>query len=136
MRQDDFRKTFHLTGLLKPDYIFFGLIAKMLWPLIQVVLPLLFHINPFVPNASFLYPLKTLENLKVFWYFQGVEKGCIGNKWVNERNPDLVVIAQKKALWFFYRNVTAFHQIPLTSLVFCHAISRKVLRPNHPLCVA
>ena len=29
--------------------------------------------NPFiiVPNAPFLYPLKTLENHKVFWCFQG-----------------------------------------------------------------
>ena len=36
--------------------------------------------NPFVPNAPFLYPLKT-ENLTVFC-FQGVEKGSIGNKWV------------------------------------------------------
>ena len=42
------------------------------------------QINPFVPNAPFLYPLKTSENHKLFWYFQGVEKGCIdiGNKWV------------------------------------------------------
>ena len=31
--------------------------------------------NPFVPNAPFLYPLKTSENLTV-------EKGCIENKWV------------------------------------------------------
>ena len=37
-------------------------------------------INPFVPNAPFLYPRKTSENLKVF---QRVEKGCIGNEWVN-----------------------------------------------------
>ena len=28
-------------------------------------------------------PLKISENRKVFWCFQGVEKGCIGNKWVN-----------------------------------------------------
>ena len=35
-------------------------------------------INPFVPSSSFLYPLKTSENLTVFWCFQGVEKGCIG----------------------------------------------------------
>ena len=33
---------------------------------------------PFVPNASFFYPLKT-ENLTVF---QGLEKECIGNDWV------------------------------------------------------
>ena len=37
--------------------------------------------NPFFPNAPFLYPLKTLENRKFFWCFQGVEKCCIGNKW-------------------------------------------------------
>ena len=41
-----------------------------------------FIINPFVPNAPFLYPLKTSENLTVFWCFQEVEKGCIGNEWV------------------------------------------------------
>ena len=41
------------------------------------------YINPFVPNAPFLYCLKTLENRKVFWYIQGVEKGCFENKWVN-----------------------------------------------------
>ena len=39
--------------------------------------------NPFVPNAPFLYPLKISWNRKVFWCFQGVEKGCIGNEWVN-----------------------------------------------------
>ena len=33
------------------------------------------QLNPFVPNAPFLYPLKTSENRKV----QGVEKGCTGN---------------------------------------------------------
>ena len=37
----------------------------------------------FVPNAPFLYPLKTSENRKAFWYFQEVEKGCIENEWVN-----------------------------------------------------
>ena len=41
-------------------------------------------INPFVPNALFLYPLKTS--------FQRVEKGCIGNKWVN---AELIIAALK-----------------------------------------
>ena len=41
-------------------------------------------LNPFFSNASFLYSLKT-ENLMVSWCFQRVEKGCIGNKWVNIR---------------------------------------------------
>ena len=27
--------------------------------------------NPFVPNAPFLYPLKTSENLTIFLCFQG-----------------------------------------------------------------
>ena len=43
----------------------------------------LFWINSIVPNAPFLYPLNTSENCKVFWCFQRVEKGCIGNEWVN-----------------------------------------------------
>ena len=41
-------------------------------------------INPFIPNASFLYPREILENLTVFQYFQGVEKGWIGNEWVKQ----------------------------------------------------
>ena len=43
-----------------------------------------FSPNPFVPNAHFFCPLKTSENLKVFWCFQAVEKGRIGNEWVKE----------------------------------------------------
>ena len=46
-----------------------------------------FSINPFVPNVPFLYLLKTSENLTVFGCFQGVEKGCIGNKWVKLHYP-------------------------------------------------
>ena len=41
------------------------------------------HRNPYAPNAPFLYPLKTSENLKIFCCFQGVEKRCIRNNWVN-----------------------------------------------------
>ena len=37
-------------------------------------------VNPFVPNAPFLYPLKTSESLTIFCCFQGIEKGCIGNE--------------------------------------------------------
>ena len=44
----------------------------------------LLHLHPFAPNAPFLYLLKTLENRKVFLCFQGVEKGCIGNKSVED----------------------------------------------------
>ena len=47
-------------------------------------LPVSLYINPFVPDAPFLFPLKTSENLTVFWCFQGVEKGCTANEWVRD----------------------------------------------------
>ena len=62
-------------------------------------------INPFVPNAIFLYPLKTSENRKVFWCFQmvenfhGVEKGCIENKWVRNSTVFILFKAHKKRHW-------------------------------------
>ena len=40
--------------------------------------------NPFVPNAPFLYPLKTC--------FQRVEKRCIGNEWINLKEKSLFAI--------------------------------------------
>ena len=49
------------------------------------------YINPFVPNATFLYPLKTLENRKVFWCFQGVEKACTRNEWVQPNHNGMMI---------------------------------------------
>ena len=40
----------------------------------------LIHSFPMHPLST---PLKTSENRKVFWCLQGVEKGYIGNEWVN-----------------------------------------------------
>ena len=51
----------------------------------NVLILLLLYFNPFAPNAPILYPLKTLENHRVFWCFLGVEKGCIVNKWVKHQ---------------------------------------------------
>ena len=45
----------------------------------------------FASNVPFLYPLKVSENFTVFWCFQGVEKRCIGNKWVNTALIDLTL---------------------------------------------
>ena len=42
-------------------------------------------VNPFVPNAPFLYLLCS----------QGVEKGCIGNKWVGEGISGISFIERK-----------------------------------------
>ena len=70
--------------------------------------------NPFVPNASFLYPLKTSENRNVFWCFQGVEKGCIGNEWVKW--------ALSALWWTLFGECALFLNVShLFSL--CHAIS-------------
>ena len=55
-----------------------------LWELKNLWAKSMENLNTFVPNAPFLYPLKTSENLTVFWCFQGVEKECIGNKWVKQ----------------------------------------------------
>ena len=56
----------------------------------QIIATLLtIHISSFVPNATFLYPLKTSENLTTFGSFQDVEKDFIGNKWVKKRNVTL-----------------------------------------------
>ena len=52
-----------------------------------VALVLLLTVNPFVPNAPFLYTLETSENLTVFWCFQGEEKGCFGSEWINRIFP-------------------------------------------------
>ena len=41
-------------------------------------------VNSYWANAPFWDPLKTSENLKVFWCFQGVSKGGIGSIWVND----------------------------------------------------
>ena len=40
--------------------------------------------SSFFPNAPFLYSLKTLKNLRVFWRFQGLEKQRTRNNWVNK----------------------------------------------------
>ena len=61
-----------------------GFSGKVYWccPLGNVLKSnLKYHFNPFAPNALFPYPPENI--CKVFWCFQGVEKGCIGNKWVN-----------------------------------------------------
>ena len=66
--------------------------------------------NPFVPNASFLYPLKTEENLTVFWCFQGVEKGCIGNEWVNLVPLFSLLMTQIKLLFVSIYKLVQYYQ--------------------------
>ena len=73
--------------------------------------------NPFVPNALFLYPLKTSENHKVFWCFQGVEKGCIGNKWANTPR-------EKSQYWnFFLVFIFPYSSWIRTTWLYCTVLS-------------
>ena len=50
--------------------------------------PIFIYINPFVPNAPFLYPPENIR--KPFLCFQRVEKECIENEWVNKIKNILV----------------------------------------------
>ena len=83
-----FRKMFHHTGFWIRIYILLLSTCLMCYSR-ELQITAKTHegntvtFNPFVPDAPFFYPLKTSENRKVFWCFQGVEKGCIGNEWVN-----------------------------------------------------
>ena len=45
------------------------------------------------------------------------------------KNTDLFT---KRLNDFFHRDVTSFHEVPLTPLVFRHATSRKTLISTHP----
>ena len=79
----------HVLHCLRKTLSFiFSCLTLLLRCFCQIRVPLILlghsiYINPFVPNAPFLYPLKISENRKVFWYFQGVEEGCIWSKRVN-----------------------------------------------------
>ena len=58
-------------------------------------------LNLFFPNAPFSNPLKTSETLTVFWCFQGVEKGCIGKKWVNSLYKSSIPSTHFRSMTFF-----------------------------------
>ena len=40
------------------------------------------QVNPFVPMHPFSIPLKHQKTVRFYDIFGGIEKGCIGNKWV------------------------------------------------------
>ena len=45
--------------------------AYYMWGIIESGKNFVDVFNPLQPGVAFLYPLKTSENLKVFWCFQG-----------------------------------------------------------------
>ena len=70
---------------------------SLTWRKISLLI-FLSQINPFSPNAPFLYPQKASENGKVFWCFQGIKKGCTENKWVKSRSNSISVASQVLSL--------------------------------------
>ena len=61
-----------------------------------------------LPMHPFSTPWKHQKNLTVFWCYQGVQKGCIRNKWVNLQ-VCLVVISIKGV--YFIKGTTASWKI-------------------------
>ena len=71
------------------------------------------QLNPFVPNAPFLYPLKTSENLTVFLCFQELQKECIGDKCVNPFQPCVAFRIETSYLIFTENPMTGFYSTAL-----------------------
>ena len=70
-------------------------------------LSMLTHLFPVHPFST---PLKT-ENLMVFWCFQGVAKGCIGNGWVSpsiwQELHHLIIKSESSKLLLLYTSTNA-----------------------------
>ena len=84
-------------------------------------------LNPFAPDAPFLYPLETSENLRVFWSFQGAEKGCFRNEWVNKPLTNLLMVFTRKREWLTFKSSCVCLLLD-TIVVF---INRKQGKMNH-----
>ena len=62
----------------------FAIIDQRLGQIGNAKFALISCINPIVSCESFLYPPENIRKPYCFPIFQGVEKGCIGKKWVNQ----------------------------------------------------
>ena len=64
---------------------------------LEMLINFIYLLNPFVPNAPLLYPLKISENLTVFreFTFSGGTEWCIGNKWVKKVYSQLTFTLSK-----------------------------------------
>ena len=94
-------------------------------------LPVSLYINPFLPKEPFLYPLKTSENRKVFWCFQEVEKGGIGNEWVKSEHSKILRENPVKHLrWIFlWKNVNGFQLVILAKKLHFKCLIGFWIRP-------
>ena len=79
-----------------------------------------FESNLFVSSAPFLYSLKTSENRKAFWCFQGVEKRCIGNECIKKNVDEEVLKLYPRCekvshvLWKHWINVLTLFEVGIT----------------------
>ena len=63
---------------------------------------LIHSFNPSVPNASVpnLPPQNIRKPLRFCWCFQGKEKGCIGNEWVNSENTYYLLVQSQQQKYY------------------------------------
>ena len=67
----------------------------------------------------FSSPLKSSENFKVFWCFQGVEKGCIGEECVKlsqESLTSVIVILPSRKPVVFQKEFQDMKEVYVTAL--------------------
>ena len=62
------------------------------------------YINLFFYSESFLYPLETSENGKVFWFFQGKRKCALGTNELTWMLRTLVFQRFLEFLWDFFQS--------------------------------
>ena len=79
-----------------------------------------FRLSHLFPTLLCLLP-KTLENLAGFYCFQGVKKGCIGNKWIKfERLPmnfQLLFLLSRTRSTKIYRSDSCVYMAPVYILL-------------------
>ena len=85
----------------------------------------IFYFNLFFPKAPFLYLLKT-EKCKVFWCFQGVEKGCVGTELVNRLDSNHLITGVLKP-----------RRVIFSRRVICRNVSNTFWRSTQimPMCI-
>ena len=81
-------------------------------------------LNPFFPNASFLYLLNTSGNLTVFC-FHGIENGCVGKEWFKTFEKIPVI----SLYWFALQKQTSIFRRQIYGL-FYSKFSEKIFELN------
>ena len=69
---------------------------------IKMLLKIYYYLTYFFPMRHFLTPWKHQKPLRFSDVFRGVEKGCIGKKWVNSLYKSSIPSTHFRSMTFFY----------------------------------